>query len=224
MAVILHFGPNRPLLPARFMEAVQIETPNLTQTVKIDMGEDEKPQAVVYRLIHALGVGTVVRIRDETFLVQSVRPPIVSVVQEDTPTSHVRESSPPDERIDWFGDGFQPDPVPLPVAEVPAHQVEPEAPPAPPGDTLRCPESKAAKREAFTDLVEQAGPLPMSGMAAGPHEAYVGSKWLPKDPRRKQVVLTVVGIEDEQVVMDDGRKIQVERLKRYRQVPLPAPE
>jgi hypothetical protein len=204
------------------MEAVQIETPNLTQTVKIDIGEDEKPQAVVYRLIHALGVGNVVRIRGETFLVQSVRPPIVAVVQDDAPSSHVRESQPPTAKIDWFGDGFQPDPLPVPEVEVPAHASEPEAPQKPAGDTLRCPENKEAKQEAFMGMVEKAGPLPMSGLAAGPYEAYVGSKWLPKDPRRKQVELTVVAIEGEQVVMDDGRKIQVERLKRYNQVGLPA--
>lgn len=45
----------------------------------------------------------------------------------------------------------------------------------------------------------------------------VGERWKPKDPRRI-ADFTVVAIEGDQAVTDDGRRIQLARFKRYEQV------
>lgn len=46
----------------------------------------------------------------------------------------------------------------------------------------------------------------------------VGQKWVPKDPRRRQVPFTVVSVEGDAVKTDDGRSIALYRMSRYRQV------
>lgn len=50
--------------------------------------------------------------------------------------------------------------------------------------------------------------VPVSGGPA------VGERWRPKDPRRK-AAFTVQAVENQHVVTDDGRRIQLSRFSRY---------
>jgi len=176
------------------MESVQIETPTLTQTVRIEIGEDETPREAVLRICQALGVGTLVRIRGEAFKVHRVRPfPIVSPVD---PPSVVQEAKP---TIDWFGEGPQ-EPLGEPVEEeVPEAQAEPEPSPEPvveasEADTLRPPEPEAD----YTSLI--------------------GVLLVPRDKRRKQDPVRIVGLEAGKLLLEDGRRVDCKRLSRYTQL------
>jgi hypothetical protein len=182
------------------MEAVQIETPTLTQTVRIEIGENETSREAVLRLCHALDVGTLVRIRGEAFRVQRVRPfPIVSPIEEDPPSG----SRP---KIDWFGEGPQePSQEPL-KEEVPEAQAEPESSPEPvveasEADTLRPPEPEAEAPQE------------------GSRTELIGVLLVPRDKRRKQDPVRIVGLEAGKLLLEDGRRVDCKRLSRYTQLP-----
>lgn len=66
------------------------------------------------------------------------------------------------------------------------------------------------------------GSLPMTVLASptppfAPGTYAPGQQWRPKDPRRKSG-FTIKAVTETEVIADDGRTIQLERMKRYDRV------
>lgn len=91
----------------------------------------------------------------------------------------------------------------LPSAD---EESEEEAPPPPPK------RAKPAKVERVSEP-----PPPSERRASLPPGPQVGERWKPRDPRRIASFI-VVAVEDDHVVTDDGRKIQLARFPRYERV------
>jgi hypothetical protein len=60
--------------------------------------------------------------------------------------------------------------------------------------------------------------VPSEPPPAVPPAVQVGQQWVPRDKRRRQVPFTIIKIEPDHLLTDDGRKIALNRLNRYRLV------
>lgn len=83
------------------------------------------------------------------------------------------------------------------------------------------PHKVSEPQRRLEEPAEKAGPLPTTVLASPPPiepGTYApGQQWRPKDPRRKSG-FTIKAVTEKEVVADDGRTIQLERMKRYDRV------
>lgn len=84
------------------------------------------------------------------------------------------------------------------------------------------PHKVSEPKRSFEEMAKEIGPLPTTVLASptppiasGTYEP--GQQWRPKDPRRKSG-FTIKAVTRTEVIADDGRTIQLERMKRYERV------
>ncbi len=84
------------------------------------------------------------------------------------------------------------------------------------------PHKVSKPKQSFEEMAKEIGPLPTTVLASltppiEPGTYAPGQQWRPKDPRRKSG-FTIKAVTRTEVIADDGRTIQLERMKRYERV------
>lgn len=146
------------------------------------------------------------RVRDEYFRVLHVRPVVI------------RKTSP--EGLNGSPIALVEDPT---VAPVVPRAVKPIPPPVvveEPPETIEDPPETLDEPVVIPDIVaskKEASPT-TKAKSEPKTTIQVGQQWMTKDSRRKQVPFTLVAVNEDHVVADDGRAIKLDRFSRYRLV------
>lgn len=179
---------------------------NIVQRLRYPLSGNEPSYEIARRLAIACSPGMVMRVRDEYFRVLHVRPVVI------------RKTSP--EGLNGSPIALVEDPT---VAPVVPRAVKPIPPPVvveEPPETIEDPPETLDEPVVIPDIVaskKEASPT-TKAKSEPKTTIQVGQQWMTKDSRRKQVPFTLVAVNEDHVVADDGRAIKLDRFSRYRLV------
>ena len=191
------------------LEKISVAPPGAgSHLMDVPVKPDEGDEEIALRLAKGFQPGTVLGIAGSKWVVESREPPQVRLRNGKPPEEPEDEEAPPESTSkpgvcqrcgSELIDGRCPKATPLTVDE------------ASEGGTLPSP---ASSPEPVIEPLVATIPNALLKLMATPRP---GEVWRPRDPRRK-ATFTVKAVTDTEVVAEDGRSIQLDRMKRYERV------